>query len=1218
MSARPHSAPQAWDLFRSVFGFEVRYQLRSPLFAGVAAVFFVLAFFAMASESVQVGERDASLWLNASHSILTTQYVFSIVAMFAAVAFAGTPMIRDADFRMQEVLLSTRVRSLPFFLGRFVASYLAALGAASMAIAGTLVGAFMPWLDAERLGAFNAEPYVHALFTVMVPNVFMQCALFFSLVAWLRSNMAAYMGALALVMFYAVVGAYTDPANLHTMALFDPFGAAGFDLASRYLTVFEKNTSIPALTAAVLWSRFVWVGLAAALLAAVCLRFDLRARPALTGARLRMFARRGVVAAEVSPVSPAPMPARRFVRPIGAHGARTGRMAIAWGAFRSQVAIDLRYVFASPPFLILTLFAIVNALGSITGTLAQAFGTPVHPITGPIVDALRGSTSISLLLVISYYAGELVHRERVHRIRDIVDASPAPAGAIVLSKIATLIVVIAALVGVGMLIGIAVQLAHGYTRLQLDVYLIGLSLGFALEFMLWAVLAVFLQVLTNNKFVGMLAFVVVFFGLAVLSSLGYQHVLYSYGMPQLPYSDMNGFGHYIRPFLVLFAYWLCFAGLLGIGAHLGWPRGLAGSFRARVGEARARLRGGVRWAAMACTAAFIGLGGYIFYNTNIVTQYVDRDEVQLRQADYEKQFARFEWAPQPAMTDADLQVDIDPTDRAVRTRGTLQWTNAGPAPVRTLYVNVPADLRVLQLDIPGASPHSIDRRLGYHIYNLQRPLLPGQSLRVRFDFDWRNPGFNFVSPNNLIVENGTFFDSIAVLPYLGFDRTRILLDNAKRREHGLPPPQRMARIDDARALRHTFFGTTQRSQFHVVLSTRSDQTAIAPGYLQRTWQKEGRRFFEYRMDKPIWPFFSFSSARYSMRKGDWSGVPLEVYYHAPHDWNINGMLAGSRDALAYFSKVFAPYQYRQFRILEFPSYRTFAQSFPNTIPFSEGIGFVADLTDDEHIDYVYYVTAHEAAHQWWGHQLAPAGVQGQSMIVESLAQYSSLMMMERRFGRARMRRFLKYELDRYLRRRGGELLEELPLALVEDQDYIHYAKGSLALYALCDYLGEDAVNRALSRFLLRWRDAPPPFATTSDLIAEFRREAPASLQPLLTDLFQKIVLYDLKATGATATKRADGRFDVLLKFEAHKFEATGNGEEREVPLALVMAAGVFGTDAPKIHDDLPRMLALQRVRVRSGQNSVRFIAPEMPGQAGIDPLNVLIDRRPEDNLVDVN
>lgn len=35
------------------------------------------------------------------------------------------------------------------------------------------------------------------------------------------------------------------------------------------------------------------------------------------------------------------------------------------------------------------------------------------------------------------------------------------------------------------------------------------------------------------------------------------------------------------------------------------------------------------------------------------------------------------------------------------------------------------------------------------------------------------------------------------------------------------------------------------------------------------------------------------------------------------------------------------------------------------------------------------------------------------MLSESLAQYSALMVMEERYGPRQMRRFLKYELDRY-------------------------------------------------------------------------------------------------------------------------------------------------------------------------------------------------------------
>ena len=67
--------------------------------------------------------------------------------------------------------------------------------------------------------------------------------------------------------------------------------------------------------------------------------------------------------------------------------------------------------------------------------------------------------------------------------------------------------------------------------------------------------------------------------------------------------------------------------------------------------------------------------------------------------------------------------------------------------------------------------------------------------------------------------------------------------------------------------------------------------------------------------------------------------------------------------------------------------------------------------------------------------------------------------MKHRYGEDKIRRFLKYELDTYLRSRGGEVIEELPLDRVENQGYIHYRKGSLVMYLLQDRLGEDASTR---------------------------------------------------------------------------------------------------------------------------------------------------------------
>ncbi|MFH1175987.1 MAG: hypothetical protein V1750_01175, partial [Acidobacteriota bacterium] len=210
-----------------------------------------------------------------------------------------------------------------------------------------------------------------------------------------------------------------------------------------------------------------------------------------------------------------------------------------------------------------------------------------------------------------------------------------------------------------------------------------------------------------------------------------------------------------------------------------------------------------------------------------------------------------------------------------------------------------------------------------------------------------------------------------------------------------------------------------------------------------------RRFFHYKMDAPILHFYSYLSARYTVLRDSWNGVAIEVYYHRPHTFNLGRMVAAVKRSLDYFTANFGPYQHRQMRIVEFPRYATFAQSFPNTIPFSESLGFIARLKegDDEAIDYPFYVTAHEVAHQWWAHQVTGGNVQGCTLMSESLSQYSALMVMEKEYGPEKMRRFLKYELDNYLRSRGTELVEEMPLQLVENQGYIHYRRRSCGLTA---------------------------------------------------------------------------------------------------------------------------------------------------------------------------
>jgi aminopeptidase N len=340
-------------------------------------------------------------------------------------------------------------------------------------------------------------------------------------------------------------------------------------------------------------------------------------------------------------------------------------------------------------------------------------------------------------------------------------------------------------------------------------------------------------------------------------------------------------------------------------------------------------------------------------------------------------------------------------------------------------------------------------------------------------------------------------------------------------------------------------------------------------------------------------------------------VPIEIYYQPGHEYNVDAMIGGVKDSLDYFTRAFSPYQHRQVRILEFPRYATFAQSFPNTIPFSEAIGFIARVRPDDpkDIDYPYYVTAHEVAHQWWAHQVIGAYVQGATLMSETLAQYSALMVMKRKYGDVKMRRFLKYELDKYLEGRSTERKQEQPLYRNESQPYIHYRKGSLAMYALQDYIGEDAVNRALASYVAKVAYKGPPYTTSRDLLAEFRAVTPPEYQYLVEDLFETITLYENRAVSATWREKG-GKYEVTLKVAAKKLRARDQGSLDEVKMDDLVDIGVLGAD------DKP--LYLEKRRVKSGESEFTLVVDEKPLRAGIDPVVKLIDRRPDDNTIAVS
>ncbi len=1163
-----------WEVFR----FEVRFQWRSPLFLAISGFFFLMTFFAMASESVTIGGGTDALDLNAPYVIMQTHFVFSFIGLFAAVAFVATAITRDYESRTAEMFFTSGVPEWAFVLGRFLGGALFAVCAGAFALLGTLVGSLMPWLDQERVAAFSLSPWVFTLVWVIVPNYFMACAFFYTAAALARSISAAYLAALVFMVAYVVAGYYVEPDQISTAALFDPLGSTAFAETTRYWTVYQRNELLPG--GSLLPNRLIWLAVAAVFVGLTVWRYRFRLEP-LT---LRRRTTKSEPGAQRDPL-------HLSVRPVFSP-AQTVRQ------FISQLAMDVRGVVRSAPFYVILALGMFNVIGGFLGSIDSRFGTPVYPVTGLMLNVISGSFLFIVLIIVLYYSGELVHRERQHKLAEIIDSTPYRNVSMTLAKVGALWFIIAALLVTIMCTGIAVQLLNGYTNVEPWLYLGSLFGPLGFDFFLIAALAVFVQVLMPNKWFGLLAMVVVFLVMQILPSLDLQHYLYLLGTPPSPYSDMNGYGHYAAPFRWFALYWALFTVLLMALAHVFFLRGTASGWRERLDAARQRFTGSVRLIMAASVAACVLVGSYIYYNTNVLNEYRTDDALEALQADYEKRFSHLEDAPLPQMTDVDAEVDIYPERRSLDSAGTARFVNDDDEAIEQFVLSVNPRLRVHELVVPGASVDDADAAFGHYLVRFDAPLQPGAEGEMRWRMSWLNPGFKNHDINNRVVENGTFVDNTEIMPLPGYDRGRELQDNNVRRKYDLPPVERLPTLGDARYLKVSQMGVSRRTNFRALVSTSADQTAIAPGYLQRDWVDGDRRYFEYEMDEPIWPFLSFVSARYAVAKDRWNDVALEVYYHPPHAFNVARMLEASKQSLAYFTEAFSPYQYRQFRILEFPGYATFAQSFPNTIPYSERIGFVADLRDPKDIDYVFYVTAHELAHQWWAHQVIGARMQGMTLIVETLAQYSALMVMERTYGRNKMRRFLKYELDRYLSARGGELIEELPLVKVENQGYIHYSKGSIALYALKEAIGEEAVNAALRDFIGRYGFREDVYPTSTDLVAAFRAHAGPAHEALIVDLFERITLHDLRVTEAVTQQTGEG-FDTLVRISAAKFHADGEGVETEAPMEVHVQVGLYPERTPEHEetlgeDDLPEPIELRRVLIRSGDNAVRFRTASQP------------------------
>ncbi|MFP2996318.1 M1 family aminopeptidase [Spongiivirga sp. MCCC 1A20706] len=1210
-------------MFSTIFMNELRYWFKRPAFYIYAAIFFALSILIAAAsagifDSVTATTGSANI-VNSPIGIMGALNGLATLIIFLFPSIIGVAIYRDYKSEMHTILYSYPFTKANYLFAKFFSGvFIVSLVVLCIAL-GIFVGYRLPGTNPDIVTSFNFQSYATAFGVYALPNILLFGAIIFGVVTFTRNIAAGFIVAVIIVFGRDLLdGLISNPDNRYMGALLDPFGFSASEYYTRYWTVAEKNELQLPIKEVILYNRLIWLSVAALIFGLVFKVFSFSQNAISFSFRKQKGER--ITKSNFGGITRIKLP--KVIKDYSF----LQNLKTTWRLSNT----DFKYIIKSWPFICIVFIGLIFIVINIS-EVGNLFGTKTLPMTWKMLD--KGDAFyLSIIICTFLYSGMLVHRGKIARVNHLVDASPVPNWTLFGSKFLALLKMQLLLLTVIMVSGLIYQISQGFDTFEIWHYMFELYVLNFIVFIIWAFLAMFVQTLVGNPYLGLFILLVIVIGLPFLSLAGIEQAIFKYNQGGgFSYTDMTKYGSLSR-FLIYRSYWtLCGLTLLVL-TTLFWVRGLPHSFKERLYIAKSRFRGLTIAAFVLFFVGFLSMGFRIYYENNIENERTSSKEQELQRVEWEKKYKKYQGVPQPRIVSVNADMNIYPKSRDFKASATYIMVNKTNQAIDSILLNHNSYPSTFTFNRENTLV-SEDTLYNFDIYRLKQPLLPGDTLGL--DITVENEPNTALRRNSPVVENGTFINNFAIFPTLGYSDGNELRDNKTRKKYDLPPNELKPHPSDSTALANTYIRSdSDWIDFETTVSTSEDQIAIAPGYLQKEWVEDGRRYFHYKMDSKILNFFAYNSARYKVVRDKWKDVNLEIYHHEWHDYNIERFMEGLKASLEYNTENFSPYQHKQLRIVEFPS-GSFAQSFPNTIPYAGDAGFIADVddTDEGGVDYPFAITVHEVAHQWWAHQVIGADVLGATMLSESLSEYVSLKVLEHQQGKSKMRKFLKKALDDYLTRRTFERKREKPLMYNDGQGYIRYQKGSLVFYALSDYIGEKTLNNALKKYVEKVKFQEAPYTTSIDMVNHIKAVTPDSLQYVIKDMFETITLYKNKVVDVTSTEMDNGKYKVDIEFNVSKYRNDEKGKrfygekegdtlsyktekmrkpELSVKLADYVDIGIFGEE--EIDGKTKEVeLYLKKHKVTTINNKLSIIVDKKPVEVGVDPYNKLIDTNSNDN-----
>ncbi|WP_024770126.1 ABC transporter permease/M1 family aminopeptidase [Aquimarina macrocephali] len=1181
----------------SLLRFEASYQLKQKAFIGFIIIFLAFGFI-LGSQ----GNGLAKVNLNSAYQISYNIALLSLGCEFAIMFFVISGVLRDKQYRMEAIMYSTSIKKNHFFISRFLGVLLFSLLVFTMTLVGFALGTYMPGLDPERLTSFHLDYYLWTWLLIVLPNVFICTAFVFSVSAFSKNNIATYISAITIYALYWICSIFfnspllaaatpASPENMIIAALADPFGISAFFEQTQYWTPFEKNTRLLSFSGNFLWNRIFWVSISLVVLKITYTYFSFK--------KLKQKSKRAILIEEKEIVKKAYKPIYTITATIKAHVA----------SFKSLLRIELTNVFKSLPFIAIILIWIVIVVTEIYSRVNQggAYNDSLYPTTDLLIWLIKDPLPFLGLLLIVFYSGELVWRERSLQFSGIIDATPASNMVFFLSKAITLILLPVILIAISILIAIGIQITKGYYIFEIWQYL-SMFYYSGMTFLFYILLALFIQSLSPNKYAGMAitGLIIIFFGSSLASLIGIEHPLLRIGsFPAIEYTNMTGYGDYTKPFHYYAMHWTTLGLILMLLSFKLWQRGTTHKFAFRLKQLRYHWK---KW--QLTTLVFFGIvfitsGATIYYNRNIINEYVTvSDNLDFRET-YEKKYKKYDVPRQLVPVAIKTKVDIYPDENFYTIKADYILENRGEKALQEffIYERIP----VTNMSIENAILQKHDSVYDIRIFRFEEPLAPGEQIKYTYELTYQKKGFE---TSTILVNNGSFIQHSNFEPILGYTTSFEITDSFEREKRGLPK-----QIEDENNASH--FSAVDASYvklpYETVVSTQKDQTAIATGELIKSWHENDRNFYHYKSSHDIIPFLAYYSGAYEIEKENYKGVEIEQYYHPGHEYNINTISKSTRQTLDYCQKHFIDYKFDHIRIAEIPGHWRFGgQAQPGTIAMVEDRLYLTDNRNTDNFDLVAKRTIHEVAHQWWGHMLTPKNVDGGGLITEGLTKYTEAVIMEKYYGKKAIWQLSKSANTRYFSGRSYATDPEPPLYLGEGQSYLLYGKSYVSLLALKDLIGEHKMNEAMRRLAIKYKDEKESKVTSTELLNEFYAVTPEEYHILIDDWFKRIITYDLKIENAEVTALTNGKYEVTIDIFAKRFETKENGEAVAISIDEPIQLGMFSKD-PSTIDNQDSIVYLKPHQINANQMQFKLLVDEIPQYISIDPFGTRLDANNVDN-----